>query len=1202
MSEILLGKSDQKLYDNFERKVINMSEPELNLELETIRKQKQGSIDGLSQKKIALIQKLVLSINSVRPDRSSQADAFQFGLPSQFGSTTPQQKAQENATIRNVQDKERNEYLQKKRAVYEEQKRKSSILLHQLTGQIFMREMTSLYGLLNSGKNENGILNEELQPDVIITVPSITEEELEKEPKLVVSPPQGVPEPSQYIGVVQPVIPPLLVAKEKQKYIIEPPLQKLTRPSRAKKSAADDPALALKTNYDVSRLGLDLGYLAPFEDFDALVASSSSSASSTDSSSAGPAPKTKRVKAKESIAKTTAAKISSGTRVYDNAVNVSTVIDANPRNPGLININLPVESAQTTINISEYSEKFYELINTALSIGTPDDEIVRADIEDIYNLTKTFCDKIGVPVPSPKFWAYFFEKLNFAINMADCNKDGTSMTNLVDFKAGVDVKGKQFDSIDFSKGHLKQMIHVVKRHYLVTGEIKRVLVARSDKGNEDTYKHFDGTIQHVAYDCGYLGFLRESNRKIVQSFGKYIDPSTSRDCEESFPEFSHALTIDIASFKLLGYGLCSLPKAICRNKDKYDYEFLIDGKKLTNAGATRKEDDNMQKIFVGNAKKNTDDIVSVLGKSMGDKLQVFIQFINYSINKERSGGQYCVATCDEVVMILCIILNLPCFYTSVDEVTINGKKDVKVNEILHYDPDGANFGNSVKRFIEEYKVVDDEYENLKSILRKSSGRSVYLKGHDKTVIMNPKLVDLMINDLVTIQKYINREIYNTGVRFFKTEISLHRDILKPSKDPAKINIIKTASNVMNAYTTRVIDMYPKSIVKLVGRDTITFNQTTGKYYEYGINSDDSVKFAKDKVALLDVIKKSNIRNFMEHIKVGLPNTDISSLPFSDAVLKTTITPQLVRGGGGTFNEYLAKTGISKEQISDGDLEPYSFYGNMCVLDSSWSVGEPGAIPDRPTFEEGEIVSMERAALLEPEIAPERADTNEVPTYGPPFSFDVFEKLYDELFEIYVGMHHETELRFPFEEYADAMKCSLFKRRRYDTELLIQEMTSLKETFAIESTKNKQIQQTEFYKMIIQGELLDKAEKAHPGSTEENIQTMTVNVKEDIKKIVKEFKNNEYKFLTILDPLEKDQIEQEYVPKWADESKNAIMKKLDPNSITSSSLEWNGGRRMRVKTRRRRSTHKRTHKRARKLYSKRVTKRRNKYAQKKHKTR
>jgi hypothetical protein len=815
--------------------------------------------------------------------------------------------------------------------------------------------------------------------------------------------------------------------------------------------------------------------------------------------------------------------------------------------------------------------------------------------------------------------------------MADCQKDGTPWKTLVGFKSKPQ---NQFQGIDFTKPQLKQMIHAIKSHLLITGEIKRVLVARSDKGNETTFKHFDGANYIVAYDCGYLGFLRRLNYEIVQTFGKYIDPSSSRANDISFPNDDSALTIDRISLEFLGYTNSQLNSATSKGKDIYNYDIVIATNNLVNTvdkkNNNRNTDVHMENVFVGNAKKNTNDITSVLGKSMGDKLQVYIQFINYKINKTRNYKQYTVATCDEVVLLLCIILNLPCFYTSIDEVTLNGKKDVKVNEILHYDPDGANFGNALKRFLEEYHAVDSEYEHLILLLNRTSGKNVFLKGHDVTVKLNPLLVRIMIDDIKTIQKYIKEHLYDPAIERFKIlkngkilkdgsveqeKVPLTVDDIKVAKGleyDKKIIQIKSATNEMSAWTTRVVDMCPNPVIKLRGNGPdVTFNQTTSAYYDYGANRGIG-GVQSDELILGVVIEKKYIEEFYIKTNEKLPEKGMVTLPFSNiakafAGFGGFVDSAGVTAGGGkkllahnkAHNKKMSELRRSErtEPLEEGEAEQQIL---VEIIDEYLPlIVEEGHIEDVEALRYFETDTIENKNLcwldsrhisMEkefPEVMP--PDGFNLTTNEPRESFNIHEKYYDELLEIYEKIHEnyerEGKKQFSFEEYVYAMEPILFKIRNYNTDTLVQNMVKLQYKFLSEFMINAQNELTVLIKMEMHDELKAKFKERNGANqpTKENVFSFIAEV--ETTQDVHYSTNPKMK---------------ELYGEVVDKLRGAVG---DPDSImydlSQPEEEFNGGgRRTRNKTRRR---HKQTHKRARKLRN-RITKRRMKRGQKRNKTR
>ena len=842
---------------------------------------------------------------------------------------------------------------------------------------------------------------------------------------------------------------------------------------------------------------------------------------------------------------------------------------------------------------------------------TQDDAEIRRNIVDMCNLTLSnlpITNKPDTPdiiIDTPIFWEEFFRVLNFSINMADCQKDGTPMTNLINFrKKNVD----QFVGIAFSKVQLKQMIHAVKRQYLVTGEIKRVLVARSEKGGESTFKHFDDSRYIVAYDCGYIGFLRRDIYRIVQTFGKYIDPSSSRICDISFPLNSFNLSIDHESLKYLGYNYSSITRATSVGNDKYDYNITIAKKPLTNDSKTeRGKDKNINNIFVGNAKKNTDDIVSVLGKNMGDKFQVFIQFINYKLNKDVNDQQYSVATCDEVVLFLCIILNLPCFYTSIDEVELNGVKDVKVNEILHYDPDGANFGNALKRLIEEYKVVNSEYEYLKDLLSIASNKPVYLGGYDMTVKLHPMLVSIMIDDLTKIQKYIKEILYDPAITKFE---ELYETIPLVSKVKEEIAAIKFATNIMTAFTTRIIDMCPNTVIKLRGNSgEPMFNQTTCEYYDYGANS--NLLENSDEVILEEVIGKKYIVDFYAKTKTSLPNKNATKMTFSEIVIMfskfevidpsyaPTSSSSATIGGGKNLAEYLhSSPGGFDKNIGNIIFRPEDI-NVTCWLDSGYY-----SVPATTLSSKSSVSSLdEKLDEKLDEILQRRRDTGRE-------SFNVYEKYYDELYDIYVKIHEDyDEIRkFTFDDYVDAIEPLLFKTRNYYTITLRTKMEFLQSKFLLDFVENAKNELISLLKINFHDELIEKVRNnlltlkpTSPQTIEEEDVYAIIDVEDPTVKYPPKT-SKEYTVYMQTKDLVKGEITKMFQENPEQDSTSIIYNlSLDPDLLPRSDFRVHAGGRIRVKTRKRLANFKQTHKRVHKIRI-RKTKRRNKRGQKKHRTR
>ena len=343
-----------------------------------------------------------------------------------------------------------------------------------------------------------------------------------------------------------------------------------------------------------------------------------------------------------------------------------------------------------------------------------------------------------------------FDTLNSSINHADSVKDKTSQASL----AGLGL----YQSTPFTLQELKTMTHNIIDTCKQNGTITRQLFTKDKKGDNSVKDHYKGLLFDIGFDSG-LGlenYLHKEQFKICETFGKYIDPTTFRDANTCFPEQGSRIVITPTTFNLLGYENCAVDFATRVGQDKYTYDIVIGGKRMVNNTIIpKKSDANIKTIFVGNTAKkgiaNTDTlnkIAAVVGKSLGDKLQVFILFIKSKL--ESSSRITSISTCDEIVLLFCILLELPCFYTAREDA-----KGQKLKEVLYFNPDNTNPTKAKEKFKNEKKIVIKGYDDLIRMLRPLNETSVvYVSGDETKPRSYPKA---FFEGLVQDLEFLKRE-------------------------------------------------------------------------------------------------------------------------------------------------------------------------------------------------------------------------------------------------------------------------------------------------------------------------------------------------------------------------------------------------------------------------------------------------------------
>ena len=337
------------------------------------------------------------------------------------------------------------------------------------------------------------------------------------------------------------------------------------------------------------------------------------------------------------------------------------------------------------------------------------------DINRLLTQFKTLCGAAKVSIDGMGS----FEELNQNINRADSIKDGTSSDN--------DLLGELFpQQPNWSLADLKNIIGGLKTYCIENNLIQRFTFTRTKARDNDTTRNWGlGPEFHIGYDAG-LGldtlFPGIDYRTIlIETFGKYIDPSTGgRDAGGVFPPNRTELLLTEALFAKFGYlgnAACSLSATNIR-RDQYDYEMFLANKPIPkNTETNRADDRNIKPYFGGNAEKSVvlqksgqEDLKKqvIVGKGLGDKLQVIILWI-----RSRLQGNTGIATCDEVVALLCIILQLTFFLTS----TSRDQDNVKIDEVLFYNPGGQNVDVALERYGQEYFIVLKSYDDMIKLIR-----------------------------------------------------------------------------------------------------------------------------------------------------------------------------------------------------------------------------------------------------------------------------------------------------------------------------------------------------------------------------------------------------------------------------------------------------------------------------------------------------
>lgn len=618
---------------------------------------------------------------------------------------------------------------------------------------------------------------------------------------------------------------------------------------------------------------------------------------------------------------------------------------------------------------------------------------------------------------------------------ADANKDGTPEKVLDEFAR----QKQQFsDGIKLNNDQLKTITHAVKDYLTVTQEITRVVFARTDKDNPDVLAQFKNIPFDIEFDCGSFSHIDMLTCIFTGNWGKYIDPSKCRIATECFPPKGIKLSISKEVFELYGFKECYITHATNIGHDKYAYDVVISGNRLNNnSRSERKYDENIKKIFVGNSKKDVSDHVCVVAKALGDKLQGEIHKIK-SVMQQNSGRVFCMITCDMNVFTNCVKNQLPCFYTGIDVVELDGAKNVKVNEVYFYNKGGATLENVLVRFTQEFKSVYSQYENIKTLLTRSVTEGLRITGIDgKTFTMDPNLSSLMINDLTDIQNFMVERIHGEVI-----SLADAYQIGDASDDRRKIML-----GEINKLTNTVIGMTPSSIVKSVDRTgVIRMLLSSDDYFDYK-TIEEHLNYSE----IQPIITKFRIGEFIKENGGNAKRKNYKSYPFSDAVRLLNV-PQK---GGGKFMIKHVKNSHANDFVNEL-METAHNIENLCFLDQGFSLPDEtirddgrrdgsyiedyeGEIDDNPDYENVSVF------LNDPQN-PFRSGVDSDDDTDPRVCFSITESLYEELFFLYEQIYSNSSQQmyvFPLEDFIYEMvdhKLSIL--RQYDSRTLHSEMIKL----------------------------------------------------------------------------------------------------------------------------------------------------------------
>jgi len=303
-----------------------------------------------------------------------------------------------------------------------------------------------------------------------------------------------------------------------------------------------------------------------------------------------------------------------------------------------------------------------------------------------------------------------FEIFNIVHNNIDAQHDGTNAPTLI----GLNVF--QYNGGPITLDELEKLINGLKNKLIELGYIIPLNMTRKEKGDKAIIDNAPWATQRfmIGLDSG-LGpenFIKESNFHTLQSIARQLDASPHVGNKPfDFPNIGIPLEIMEEYFKSFGYIGCSLEEAIKQTNGPYHYKLNIGSSfgavGLTHSNNTKTANSNAAKKQTNASGNPRQKVAKIKAKGLGDKLQAMILFC-YMMIYAKVGESIAQATCDRFLFLLCVLLQMGCFYTNISKT----KEGVKMNDVFYYDESNATSEAAIKRFKSAAQELLDDYGTL----------------------------------------------------------------------------------------------------------------------------------------------------------------------------------------------------------------------------------------------------------------------------------------------------------------------------------------------------------------------------------------------------------------------------------------------------------------------------------------------------------
>ena len=345
----------------------------------------------------------------------------------------------------------------------------------------------------------------------------------------------------------------------------------------------------------------------------------------------------------------------------------------------------------------------------------------------------------------------------------DCMKDGMVGTNVAN--QVYPICYPELQSFDFTTLHFFED----KFTNCFANKIKKHAWTKISKESSLEPKFSKRTIfKESGLDAQYFidnpQFCGDFANEIIDPAGR--SPITSNDIV--FPPNNITLNLSKDFLTFFGFKDCDLSATRISNS-KYNYNISVPGFNITSPSNPLPSTNKTINWFQGNKEKNAfirndpnlqripnptkKNIINGLfmTKEMGDVLQVLIMFVWSNLNMEQSYG---MVTCDKVVFLLCMLLNLNCILTA---ATTDSKLKSKLRCIEFFEPKGYTIQDAKFRFnYEKNKIVEQNNKFIECInyLSNNSSINIYVSGVSTPFTFSNNFYVLLLTDVNQINQIL----------------------------------------------------------------------------------------------------------------------------------------------------------------------------------------------------------------------------------------------------------------------------------------------------------------------------------------------------------------------------------------------------------------------------------------------------------------